>query len=1125
VLAEYLSDCLGGGGMKIARRTLGALVAGAVLLPMSGLAGAQQESILDGDSAAISPLIECLKETPTLGVLVLIDMSSSLVQLDLAPGTDPSDERVAASQQAVTEISDLQKALSDSVTSIEVAVRFDGFGASYREGSWIQLDSETAVERARVEVAEYARLDKEILTDYGLALENASRAASAFKAEGCPLVLWFTDGRYDTDNARSSKYTDAEISEITGDELCGAGGPVDRLRQGEVPIIAVGLGKSDWSDNRRENEFSLLRSVVEGAPIPPGQPLDAGFVCGNVAPLGIFEEVRDASTLVEQLVTILKDALFEAVVSPDDEALDEGEEKFSARCEPAGGRNDRCSFNFLLGNYVESFSLYVKASAPGRVSYSVVAPDGARISVSQQSSIGSGIEATRVGSWMWIQGQNPAPSDDWSGTWSVEISDYGPEEPRVIARLFPGEVSLAVKRPANFTLASEFTPPVEGEPGTTDPLLADLEMGRVPLGIAKMDNPDFASVVFTLRVGDVEQISELVVMDVETEDGQQVSESQIRPDDLDELFDKAVSSAWGLEISDGEANFLVFDDELPHTSNMVDQFLWFDESTEVVFEPESRVVDREARLSRDENGDWVEEGDLKFTLERNGAPVESDDRFDVSLDAELLLGAKVVASDNGLLMSSDGSFSISEDVVRKAIEGEGSQLTIRITPSVVHRSTGSTLDVSSPWTGAIGVRADSGLPVYVGHEVADVTEDAPDAPVLVAISLEPPKQGVGSLEVVAIAEQPDFIDEEYSGKRFELGSRSGCENIVPSTENFTCVIELDHSWRGAIDSVEGIELEYRLSGTDLRAEEPPSEVFEVKSFSMERPPDSGKFWGTLILFLLLLTSVQLLVRAIYTSAISRWFAAPLGARHAAVKVRITESDRISMDGRSQGPLQSHDLQFATDLERRDRSATIGGQQLEVNWWKTFVGEPARGRLGWLMRRQEPVVRVRFGSHYVFGSEGFDPPTSSGSVGLMPIGIATGWAIRIPTTEKDAVVNGEPVSGELWFVVDGNPDKSAQVQLDQLLDDLDGAGTRRMTQLRNDLKAAEAAGTPTELDVDPPVIEEPIGGGGPQKPDVFGNSDPFGSSSRVDRPSSNGGPSGSEPPSSSPPRPPSNDPFS
>ena len=1119
MLTEYLFDCLGGGGVKIGRRTLGTLIAGATLLPMSGLAVAQQDPILDGDTSAISPLIECLKETPTLGVLVLIDMSSSLVQLDRAPGTDPSDERVAASQQAVTEISDLQKALSDSVTSIEVAVRFDGFGASYREGSWIQLDSETAVERARAEAAEYARLDNEILTDYGLALENASRAVSEFKAEGCPLVLWFTDGRYDTDNARSSSYTDAEISEITGDQLCGVGGPVDRLRQGEVPMIAVGLGKSDWSSNRRENEFSLLRSVVEGAPIPPGQPLDAGFVCGNVAPLGIFEEVRDASTLVEQLVTILKDALFEAVVSPDDEALGEGEEKFSTRCVPVGGRGDRCSFNFLLGNYVESFSLYVKASAPARVSYSVIAPDGVRTSVSRQSSLGSGIEATRVGSWMWIQGQNPAPSDDWSGTWSVEISDYGPKEPRVIARLFPGEVSLAVKKPGNFSLASEFTPPVGGEPGTTDPLLADLEMGRVPLGISKMDNPDFASVVFTLRVGAVEQISELVPTTVETEDGQKVLGSQIAPDDLDELFDRAVPSAWGLEISDGEANFLVFEDELPHTSKIVDQFLWFDESTQVVFEPESRVVDREARQSGDEKGD------LKFTLERNGAPVESDDRFDVSLDAELLLGGKVVASDNGLLMSSDGSFSISEDLVLKAIEAEGSQLTIRFNPSVVHRSTGSSLDVSSPWTGAIGVRADSGLPVYVGHEVADVTEDAPDAPVVVTMTLEPPKQGVGSIEIVAIAKQPDFLDEEYSGKRFELGSRSGCGNIVPSAENFNCVIELDHNWRGAIDSVEGIELEYRLSGTDLRGEAPPSEVFEVKSFSMERPPDPGKFWGTLILFLVLLTSVQLLVRAIYTSAISRWFAAPLGARHAAVKVRITESDRISLDGRSQGQLQSHDLQFATELERRDRSATIGGQQLEVNWWKTFVGEPARGRFGWLMRRQEPVVRVRFGSHYVFGSEGFDPPSSSGSVGLMPIGIATGWAIRIPTTEKDAVVNGEPVSGELWFVVDGNPDKSAQVQLDQLLDDLDGAGTRRMTQLRNDLKAAEAAGTPTEPDIGSTVIEEPIGGRSPQKPDVFGNSDLFGASSRVDRPTSNGGSSGSESPSSSPPRPPSNDPFS
>ena len=1100
--------------MRVAVRTFLAVGALAVLLPMSGFARAERTAI-EADSASIQPLIECLKETPTLGVLVLLDMSSSLVQLDRGPGTDPGDKRVAASQQAISEIYELRKALSTSARQVDVEVRFDGFGATYKQGNWIRLDSDGAVRDASTEAQQFARLDNEILTNYGLALSNVSEAVQEYKSEGCPLVLWFTDGRYDSDNARSSTYTSNEIKEITGDELCGAGGPVDLLRTEEVPLIAIGLGKSDWTDSRRENEFSLIRSVVEGVPIPPGQPLAAGFVCGSAKPLGIFEEVRDASTLVEDLVRILETAMFEGFEDPEGSGEGSGGETFNTRCVPIGERSDRCEINFVLGNYVESFSLYVKGSPSGDVEYSIIDPTGKRTALRRQSSVGSGIEASRIGSWMWIQGTNPSPSGDWRGTWRIELSNYEPEEPRVIAKLFPGEVSLAIEQPQGFNPLGEADVRVSS-------LFADLEMGNVPLGVAEFNDPDVVEVQLTMRVGDVEQVSTLVSEESVSEESEtEALRSQLDPTDLEKLLAGAAPSAWGLEISGGEANFLVFDDDPPqyHMSEIDGQFLWFDGSPQVQFDDDSKVVDREARQSGDEQGDLV------FWLTRNDVRVSNDDRFDVALDVELELGGEVVAAENGLLMASDGSFSIPESTVLEAIAGEGSQLTIRVDPTVIHTATGSSLSVQSPVTGSIGIRADSGLPVYVDHVSSNVVESDPDAPVVVTIELEPPKQGVGSLEVIGVAQQPTFIDPEYSEKTFTIGSQRGCSDIAPSEENYRCEIELDHDWRGAIDSVEGLQLEYRLSGSDLRGESPPPEVLEVKPFSMERPPDTTKFFGTLLLLLLMLTVVQLLVRAVYTSMISRWFAAPLGARHASVQITVNESDRITLSNRTRGPLQSHDLDFATDLERRDRAANVGGQQLEVNWWKTFIGEPARGRFGWLMRRQEPVVRVRYGSHYVVGSEGFDPPNASGSVGLMPIGIASAWVLRIPTTEKDALVDGQSVSGELWFVVDGDPDKSAQSQLDRLLEDLDGVGTRRMTQLRNDLKAAvevvaddqnSVIGSddppPTPYVVDPVISNDP-----------FSSNDPFGSSAPV----RDSGGSADDSSSKSPPNDPfsSNDPFS
>ena len=1008
-------------------------------------------------------------------------MSQSLQLLDGEAGTDPRDQRVEASKEAIDAIFRLGQSLASAGRPVPIDVRFDGFGETYRKGRWTRLQTSEDLERAKDEAQNYKTLDNEFFTNYSAALNQAADVLDDYDGS-CSLLLWFTDGRYDTDNdnrANAPTYGESEIAEIEGDALCGARGPVERLRKAERPLVAVGLGKETWSDSRRDREFALVRSIAEGEPVPPNAGLQTNFICGTSEPLGVFKEVKDASTLVEELVLLIANALFETTVDP------EGEADVRWSC-PASSEN--CAIDFVLGNYVKSFALYVETPETSAATFTLSSPTGdVRTLADAGTEVGLGISATRIGSWLWLEGTNPSP-DDWTGRWTLQVSAYDETVPNVFAQIVPGVVAVET--------AVGFAPSLSEL--QSDDLDLQLTLGEVPLVENAVSEPLEPEVSLLTRLGDSERLVKLErIVDDESGD----STRMVRMSDLERLTEGAQGWEWALEI-EGEASFTVLDSE-KYLVEIDPVILWLDADNQIEIKG-SKVIDLEEWDSNDSN-----EGIELFVI-RSGVRVPQHPSFEVTIDVAMSIGGSEVTRLDTLTMKADGTFEVPPEEIDAALRtANGAQLQLEVTPTVTHIATGTTRRLDDPVTTSIGIRADDGLPVlFDDHEVADVTADDPRGPVRVTLQLERPLEGVGSVQVLSIVTQPE-LPGEWAGKRFEVGDKAGCEDITPGDEVYECEIEISHDWTAAIDQVSGLEIEVQVDGTAVAASDKQQpETFLVDDFGMGRPRDNRSFWRVIALASLAFVLIQLLVRAAYTTVIAKWIPTPLGSRYAEIAVRITDANDVVPTESNRLRVEPQDLKFASEFEKARSHGQIGDQTFTIGWLKTFIGE-RRG----LTIQQEPMVRVTSPGNFVIGPEGFDPPRTSGCAGVVPVGLARAWTIRIPSSSRIDLANKAAVNGVLWFMLRPENEQPTDVQLDRLQQTLESAAARNIGALRS------ALATPVpeaDIDAEPEVVNQQTDSTPPPaSPDPFNapSSDPFGGPSPTASTNSSDQPSTPRPPSS------------
>jgi hypothetical protein len=178
--------------------------------------------------------------------------------------------------------------LQASAGRLRLDVSLSTFARGYDElVDWRQLDAQHADQLRRVVSDELPTRNSGDATDYRQALQGAQRqlderAEQLGQPSACKVVLWFTDGALDVDQATST----------AARELCQVQGLADSVRADRISIVALALFTpgAGVTDAQR----AQLRSVAEGS--------GAGVPCGTTpvasdASSGVYLSADDPTAL------------------------------------------------------------------------------------------------------------------------------------------------------------------------------------------------------------------------------------------------------------------------------------------------------------------------------------------------------------------------------------------------------------------------------------------------------------------------------------------------------------------------------------------------------------------------------------------------------------------------------------------------------------------------------------------------------------------------------------------------------------------------------------------------------------------------------------------------------------
>ena len=357
-----------------------ALLALAIVAPLFALSS----DVSAEAPAKVDSFAACISKERNLDVLMLVDESKSLRELKekktgkKLPGNDQKDDRVAALKSVVSVLNSSLSATKNSSNrgddaGLTVNVAVAGFGDKYQVRLPFTTLTEDSLSEINSALDAQAKNDNDLHTRYHVALEGARKSFEGHADEGsCRLLMWFSDGQHDDDNA--SGFNGAESDQIEK-QVCGVGGLVDQLRVDGVYIVAAGL-------NPEPRELGLMKMVAQG-----GKPYKSdGFSskknpnvvnvvkCGETDPFGTFETASDAEKIVEAIFRALRN-----VPGVPDTPIGTGDPLPPDVCTPEGGMVCE-GFRFHADGTIQSFNILV--SRPNAaVLVEVVMPDKDRRTV------------------------------------------------------------------------------------------------------------------------------------------------------------------------------------------------------------------------------------------------------------------------------------------------------------------------------------------------------------------------------------------------------------------------------------------------------------------------------------------------------------------------------------------------------------------------------------------------------------------------------------------------------------------------------------------------------------------------------------------------------------------------
>jgi hypothetical protein len=261
------------------------------------------------------PLKVCQNDdgTPKRGaidVVMLLDNSRSLTTPENP--TDPKGLRFDAIRDLLNALDDVSSS-EDGETAITINFGLVSFGKNATvQIPLAPLESPDEVDKTIRKKLPNNRNLQEKTTDYVRALETAIAILENRPETNCKMLIWFTDGQYESDELREDdddfvKKSFEQASELRR-KICGTKdkpGIADRMQALPINTFVLVL-KPSTKGVRLEASYGAMQAITGSTVIPPGITSDSDM-CGNPADrdhLGDILVADDAASIARKIPTI-----------------------------------------------------------------------------------------------------------------------------------------------------------------------------------------------------------------------------------------------------------------------------------------------------------------------------------------------------------------------------------------------------------------------------------------------------------------------------------------------------------------------------------------------------------------------------------------------------------------------------------------------------------------------------------------------------------------------------------------------------------------------------------------------------------------------------------------------------
>jgi hypothetical protein len=270
--------------------------------------GNEANAASDEKGLSVCTDVDGRQKTGPIDVLLLLDNSKSL---NTASGsaTDPENRRFDAIRDLLVSLDQVSKG-NEEQKGVDINFGLVSFGSVANEQ--IPLAPLSDPEKLSSTIRQKMPNDRqEQVTNYVSALEKAAELLAVRPAENCRLLVWFTDGQFESseisrdDPARQKRIEDQ--ANYLKSRICGQEGFADKFHDLRINTFVLVL-RPTRTDARLATSYGAMQAITGALRVPETVEKEStGDLCGNLssrAHLGDILIAEDASTIARKIPTM-----------------------------------------------------------------------------------------------------------------------------------------------------------------------------------------------------------------------------------------------------------------------------------------------------------------------------------------------------------------------------------------------------------------------------------------------------------------------------------------------------------------------------------------------------------------------------------------------------------------------------------------------------------------------------------------------------------------------------------------------------------------------------------------------------------------------------------------------------